>query len=209
LREVRTLRRLGLEPGGERLLAFEDGLPALVARDVGDGRSLLFASSLDADFTDLPLRPGFIPLLVAMIRDAAGAAGLARSHLAPGEPIDLPLAKRASGLEVGLPDGNTRKLVPDSATQRTLRFTDTAMIGAYRVQSISQDDDSHAPTHAAFVVRAPIEESDLTPGSVPAPARSRARADSSLVHKPLSNLVFLLAGLCVLVEGLARTRRRT
>ena len=59
LKEAQSSRRLEMEASDETLLAFDDGMPALVARNVGAGRVLLFGVSVDADWSDLPLRPGF------------------------------------------------------------------------------------------------------------------------------------------------------
>jgi hypothetical protein len=95
LREVRSQQRLLVDifPAAETLLKFEDESPALMARSVGDGRTLLLASSLDADYSDLPLRPGYLPLLAAMVRDAAGATAAARGRIAPGDRVVLPSPK--------------------------------------------------------------------------------------------------------------------
>ncbi len=211
LREARTTRRLAIEPTAETLLSFQDGSPALAARDVGDGRSLLFASTLDADFTDLPLRPGFLPLLVAAIREAAGASGLARSQLTPGETLDLPFAKHAAALEITFPDGHTQRITAKMTAQgepRSVRFDATAAIGAYRVREARKDDPSQWVARGAFVVGAPLAESDLTQGTLPSPTHAGIHAEASQVHRPFASTVFLLAGLLMLVEGVVRTRRR-
>lgn len=205
LSEVRTTRRLVIEPTAETLLSFEDGSPAVAARDIGDGRSLLVATSLDADFTDLPLRPGFLPLLVSLVREAAGALAVARSHVTPGEVINIPLAKRTAELEITLPDGQIERVTAKPG-QRTLAFAATLAIGAYRIRGVDRDSPGEFVPRGAFVVRAPAAESDLTPGPLPQTGTARAASLSALVHRPFANLVFLLAGLLVVVEGFARTR---
>ena len=54
-----------LDPPGDAriLMRFDDGTPALVERDFGSGKILLFTSSLDTSWTDLPKRPVFAPLV--------------------------------------------------------------------------------------------------------------------------------------------------
>ena len=50
------------------LARLEDGTPLLIARNVGRGRSLLFTSSLNMEWNDLPLRSVFLPLLHQMVK---------------------------------------------------------------------------------------------------------------------------------------------
>jgi hypothetical protein len=52
------------------LARFEDGSPALVERNTGasGGRVLLFTTSLDTGWTDLPLTPVYLPLVQQMVR---------------------------------------------------------------------------------------------------------------------------------------------
>src|SRR5690606_27783633 len=71
---ARVLRYRELRPDtGSRVLAsFDDGAPALVERAVGQGRLLVWASSLDDDWTDLPLQPAFLPFVHELARYAAG-----------------------------------------------------------------------------------------------------------------------------------------
>lgn len=50
------------------LAKLEDGTPLLVERSVGNGRSLLFASSLNMDWNDLPLKSVFVPFVHQLIK---------------------------------------------------------------------------------------------------------------------------------------------
>ena len=45
------------------LARFDAGAPAVVERRVGAGRVLLWASSLDQSWTDLPMKPVFLPFV--------------------------------------------------------------------------------------------------------------------------------------------------
>ena len=45
------------------VVRFTDGTPAIVERTVGQGRVILFASSANTAWNDLPVRPAFVPLL--------------------------------------------------------------------------------------------------------------------------------------------------
>ncbi len=50
-------------PGAQVLARFDAGAPAVVERRVGAGRVLMWASTLDQVWTDLPIRPLFLPFI--------------------------------------------------------------------------------------------------------------------------------------------------
>lgn len=50
------------------LARFEDGSPALVEASFGNGKVLLFTSTLDSSWNDLPLTPIYLPLVRQMVR---------------------------------------------------------------------------------------------------------------------------------------------
>ena len=80
-------------PGRSVVLRYESGAPALVDAEVGHGRVLLLTTTVDREWTDLPIRPGFLPLMQEAARYLAGAprarrpprssGGSARSRWAP------------------------------------------------------------------------------------------------------------------------------
>jgi hypothetical protein len=209
LREVRTEQRLSLENGpADTLLAFEDGLPALTARSEGDGRTLLLATSLDTDFGDLPLRPGFLPLLAAMIRDAAGVAAASRVQVAPGDSVLLPVPRDAGFVEVRAPDGRTQRWEA-SQTGEPLRFSATDTLGVYRIRTGHSGTAQSSPARDAFVVEPPRDESDLTPGPLPVVGPHAGHPVAAVsVHKPFAPALLLLLFACVAIEGLLRARKR-
>jgi aerotolerance regulator-like protein/VWA domain-containing protein len=67
---------------------FDDGAPALVERSVGAGRSMIWASTLDPYWTDLPLQAIWVPLSHQLVRHAGRYAD-ARSSYTAGEALDL------------------------------------------------------------------------------------------------------------------------
>jgi hypothetical protein len=71
---ARFYRYRMLEPTGDaRVLArFDDGAPAIAARDVGRGRVVALASPLDGEWNDLVLQPAFVPLIHRLVRYASG-----------------------------------------------------------------------------------------------------------------------------------------
>jgi hypothetical protein len=56
-------RALTAQPSATVPARFDDGSPALVERTVGEGKLIVWASSVDAYWTNLPLQPVFLPFV--------------------------------------------------------------------------------------------------------------------------------------------------
>jgi hypothetical protein len=67
---------------------FDDGAPALVERPAGAGKVLVWASSLDKYWTNLPLQPVFLPF-VHQLGKHAGRYADPRPWYVAGEVVDL------------------------------------------------------------------------------------------------------------------------
>lgn len=76
LRGVQFYQSARLEPadGDDVLATLADGSPLIVERRVGEGRALVFASTFDNVWNDLPVRPVFVPFAAESARYLAGAA---------------------------------------------------------------------------------------------------------------------------------------
>jgi len=96
---VRAFRTyLVLEPAAEtsaRVLArFKGSSPALVERELGSGRVLMFASSADPSWNDLPTYGApYVPLMHLLVRHATGRTAAPVSATV-GESISFPLPRR-------------------------------------------------------------------------------------------------------------------
>ena len=66
------LDRSERRPGSRTLLASRRGDPLLVQGQVGRGKVFLFTSSADADWNDLSLKTGYLPLIQSLLRYGAG-----------------------------------------------------------------------------------------------------------------------------------------
>ncbi|MFQ5790373.1 MAG: BatA domain-containing protein [Acidobacteriota bacterium] len=74
---------------GDRVLArFDDGSPALMEKKLGDGRILLWTSTLDRFWNDLAIQPVFLPFVHQLVKYAAGYAEAKQWHEV-SEVIDL------------------------------------------------------------------------------------------------------------------------
>ena len=145
------------------LARFTNGAAALVEASIGAGRTLLFTSTLDRDWNDLPIHPGFLPLMQQAVRH------LARKHAAFGD------TDHAVGSSVVLPTGDLKRLEvrgPDNigavfegdrlAGRSSVRYGRTDRPGVYRVIGTDQTGSTHERDELAFVVNLDAHGSDLT-----------------------------------------------
>lgn len=144
LSRVRTHTAMLLEPDpdGQRslLMRFTNEAPALAERQVEAGRVLLLATTIDRDWSDLAIRPGFLPLVQQIVLHLAGALDEAGARVITiGDRRALSLPKGADLLEVKVPGGEAVKLVADESTlvrtdgSRELVFEGVKVPGLYRV----------------------------------------------------------------------------
>jgi len=96
----------GLVPGegAEVLMQFDNAMPALVEREFGAGKVLLFASSLDLEWNNLPLQGLFLPFVHETLRHLVQGEVKRRSYQV-GERFSVDI--NASGAVAGArgPDG--------------------------------------------------------------------------------------------------------
>jgi hypothetical protein len=200
--------RLMMDCEDDVFLRFSDGSPAVAAADVERGRSALVATTLDTDWTDLPLRPGYLPLLSRLIRNVAHAGLAISGPVSAGSTVELRVPPGSVGLEVITPDG-VRHAYPTLDAHASVKFDHTEIPGPYRVLSTSDRGLVSDVPRAAFVVDSPGIESDLTPIADLAGigAQSSRRGSAATIRKPLTPFVLLVFGLLVFAEGLVRVRR--
>src|SRR5262249_26555645 len=56
-------RSSNLVPGAQAVARFDDGAPALAERRIGSGRVMAWMSTLDLQWTDLPVKAVFLPFV--------------------------------------------------------------------------------------------------------------------------------------------------
>lgn len=154
---TRTRRIFLLDPdprrGADVAVAFTSGAPALITRTHGQGRVALLTTTIDRDWGDLPLRPGFVPLAVRTLTWLAGAHEQAASSVvAVGGRKQL---ARAAAYTVNTPDGASVPVIPAREGEPT-SFEATNLPGHYRA-SISGEEQVER-----FVVEFDAQEADTT-----------------------------------------------
>ena len=137
------------------LARFDDGQPAIVESAWGEGRTLLFASSLDAEWTDLPRRAAFVPLLHRMVEVAAGHERIPIAYrvgesVDPGAAFRLPSGRGGEAEEVLADSPSGERTVLDGTD--ALRLAEP---GFYRARRPG------AAEFRQIGVNPPLAESDL------------------------------------------------
>lgn len=112
------------------LLRYQGGVPALVERNFGSGRVLVWTSTLDAGWTNLPLQAAFMPLIQRIVDElgAGGGGKMERLNAVVGTRVSVPLEDVTTEVEVTGPSG----LVQSDREGSNLIFTPEEA-GGYRV----------------------------------------------------------------------------
>lgn len=209
------------------ILRYETGAPALVESEIGAGRVLLLTSTVDREWTDLPIRPGFLPLIQEAARRLAGApSGDAIATLIIGDGREIRCTADDRRIEITKPSGEVRALIPDAPPDagakaadaagrpsRVVVFRDTDQIGTYRVRAFRGNGAWVDRPGEAFIVNLDVRESD--PTVLPAERRPDRGAASEAAgdRPPLRNLELwhVLGGVLIaflLIEAILTARFR-
>ncbi len=221
---ARTFKYALLRPdpsGGSRaLLSYDDGAPALVEGQHGQGRVLLYTSTVSHAWTDWPVRVSFLPVLQQSVSWLAGSleekapppsqVGNDRTVIAPqGTRIAAVLGPGGSPLPL-----RREKASPQAQDSVSVQALEP---GLYRVQLQPAGGAVRVEPALGFVARLDPKESDLRRvdeaelkaqlgGAGSAQVASSAQAAEGARGTPLWGSLLLLGVLALLGEG-ALTRR--
>ena len=151
--------RATAQPAGQVLARFDDGTPALLERKTGAGRVLLWTSTLDLEWNDMPVKPVFLPFVHTLAKYLADYSE-APASLTVGQVIPAP--RRGAGRGAAASRGGTVAVAPSGA-RVSVETEDGALElgeqGFYDVRTQGAGADS-ATVLASNV---DLTESDLTP----------------------------------------------
>ena len=146
--------------GPSRVVArLDSNDPYLVTHTYGQGTVLQLAAPLNADWSTLPARNDFVPLLHEIVFHLASRTS--GRNVEPGTPLILKLPENEPAGEYRFldPEGNEHTVeASEDGEEAQLRFSDTDLPGVYRAL---RRDASAADTEY-FVVDFDRRESDLT-----------------------------------------------
>jgi len=149
-----------LHETAKRIVSMGANQPFLLDRPFGDGRVLMFAVSADRTWSDFPLSPFFLPLLLQCADYGAGVGTKAPFVWATDS---LSLSERFPEMKgvptLTAPDGQPVSVRTSVVQGKTvLNAENLAMPGFYLMATAEQPE-----AKPALAVNLPREESDLTP----------------------------------------------
>ncbi len=172
-------------PNAQVLARFDAGTPALVERKVGSGHVLLWASTLDLSWSDLPLKPVFLPFLQRSMVHLANYTEPS-PWLTIGQVFD-PDASSAKAQATGrlalTPSGKRLPLEDEGSSAQVLELTEQ---GFYEIRG--QKANSDVTVVASNIDPAESDLSALDPAEVVAAATGAAgqNAQQAAADVPLT-----------------------
>jgi hypothetical protein len=146
-----------IQPGpADRVLArYDDGTVAAAERKLGEGRVIVWTSTLDDTWTDMAVKPVFLPLVHQLVRYLAHYEP-PTSWFTVGQVLDLKSRSRADRVVV-TPSG--QRLAPSAAAQNVPGLVELNEQGIYDVRPATADAGARPESVAVNLDPA---ESDLT-----------------------------------------------
>jgi hypothetical protein len=165
LQSVAAYRYALLEPVADdavhTLASFRDGGPALLEKTIGRGRVLLWTTTIDFDWTDLPIRTAFVPFVRRTIDHLARRTGGGAPDAAPGRPMEL-WVDAWGATQVTIVDPEGARTVLDVDEGRAIYLPERR--GLHTV-ALGEGAAAFPVDELAFLATAPAVESDLRPVS--------------------------------------------
>lgn len=125
-------RALDAQPTDRVLARFDDGAPAAVERKVGAGRVIAWTSTLDDTWTDVAVKPVFLPLVHQLVRYLARYEQPA-AWMTVGQVLDLNAKSRGRERLVVTPSGE--RIAQAAAGQNVAGLVELNEQGIYELRS--------------------------------------------------------------------------
>ncbi len=207
LETARITKRLLVEPPtppATTLLNYSDGAPLLIVGPHSNGRVALLTTTVDDDWGDLPLTPGFLPLMHGLVRGLSAVDALPRGPHPAGTVLTARVPSGVRSLYVVTPDGRRIDIDPKRSQ---VRLDDTAVVGVYRAFAAFDERGEREVRQLSFTIVADSRENDLTERPSPLGESIASRAGAAR-PRGIETWFWLLLGVAALLEGALRLRRR-
>lgn len=142
------------------ICSFSNDTPALIERQVGRGKSVLFTASIDRDWTDFPVKSFFLPVMQQLCRYVTGSM----SEEIPKEILvkhawQYPCPYDMNVIEITNPEG-TKTIIPPQFVDNEKYFVykETQAPGIY---AVTVNETLHPQFPAYFPVNVDATESNL------------------------------------------------
>jgi len=165
LKSTRVWGYIRADPRGKSvLMSLANGDPLLLEQTAGAGKVILITTTADRDWTDLPLKTAFLPLLQSLAQHLAGGK---RGHLDTGIAVGdvkellLPPSLVGKSLRVTKPNKQTTEVPIVGEKSRAMATIDeNELAGVYRV-SLPAGAEKDPGTPQLYAVNPPFLESRL------------------------------------------------
>lgn len=184
----RSLIWEGLHADSQSLISMGSGQPFLLDRPFGDGRVLMFAVSADRTWSDFPLSPFYLPMIVQGVGYSAGL-GSREPYYWAGDSLPLAGLVPEDSRGVSVLDPRSREVPVRSSMQdgRTRLFVEEpAEPGVYILAATALRGE-----RKAFAINLRRREADLTPLAVDS-LSGRLGADGLYIAGDLATLERLM-----------------
>lgn len=189
-------------------LRLGNGDPLLIEREIGNGRAMVFASSLDNVWNNLPLTPVFVPFVTEAARNLTGAES-ARGGAILGGVLELGV-RRGAGATVQVldPAGESVLNLSDSVSREALALES---VGFYEIRGGSHPEILAVNPDPRESNLRQVEEDTLelwrsTGGSEPSQASAAGVAPPSAPPWRIWRLLLALLLLAALLESFVGNR---
>jgi hypothetical protein len=199
------------------LLSYENGRPFLLERSIGRGRVLLFTSTADRDWTDLPTRIAYVPLVHSLMGYAAQlseAAPRPQVFLPGPTSVRMPGAREGGSLAIFTPDG--KELLSRFASREgaiEAPVTEYTVSGIYRLSAGADPDYLAVNATRAESDFAKLQQPDLQkrwqPMSVILQEESdlgQQAGDATLPGREMAGILLLSLVAVLMVENVCANR---
>ena len=142
------------------ILAFSDNTPAIIERQVERGKAVLFTSSIDRDWTDLPVKPFFLPLMQQLCRYVSGSLSEEiQKEVLVKHGWQFPCPYDMNTIEITNPEGTQTIVQPRFIdNDKSFEYNETTMPGIY---AVTVGGKSHPQFPQRFQVNVDTTESNL------------------------------------------------
>ncbi|MFT5431696.1 MAG: hypothetical protein ACI9OJ_002393 [Myxococcota bacterium] len=141
------------------LASFTDGGAALVERRIGYGRVVMLTTSIDRDWTELPFKTSYLPLMQQTLLHLSGRLDRSQARsLVVGESRAIEVGRDVTEIRVLRPNGEEMRFSGADLADPELRFHATDLAGSYVVTQLRKEGSERE----RFTVHVDRRESVLT-----------------------------------------------
>jgi hypothetical protein len=151
-------------PGSSVLISLANGDPLLIEQKVGPGRVILITTTADRDWSDLPVKTAYLPMIQSLTTYLAGGKrGILDSGISVGSAKEVSLPPNYVGktIRITKPNRQPAEVAMSAAQDRASgSFEDNDVAGIYRL-SFAAGGEKDSGTPQLYAVNSPFLESRL------------------------------------------------